>query len=79
MSFDPLEFFDSIGLPKPSSMPTAAEVRKEARERSTEVLAQWDILRKTIDRHEEVLRKRWLKKTKTQRTAILLGHGQICL
>ncbi|KAG0651258.1 hypothetical protein D0Z07_1847 [Hyphodiscus hymeniophilus] len=70
-SFDEKAFFDMIGLPKPSSMPTAAEVRKEAQERSADLLLQWDTLRRILERHEEVLRKRWLKKTKTQRTAIL--------
>lgn len=60
-------------MPRPPSMSTAAEVRTEARERSTDVLSQWSILHRIIERLEEVLRKRWLKKTKTQRTAILLG------
>ncbi|RDL41426.1 uncharacterized protein BP5553_01405 [Venustampulla echinocandica] len=54
--------FASLGLPAPSSMPTPAEAQQEARERSTEIL----------ERHEDVLWKRWIKKTKVQRTAILL-------
>ncbi|KAE8453917.1 hypothetical protein EG329_007693 [Mollisiaceae sp. DMI_Dod_QoI] len=63
--------FAGLGLPVPST-PTPTEVRKEARERSTEVISRWSELRQILDRHEEMLRKRWLKKTKSQRTAILL-------
>lgn len=65
--------FSSFGLPMPSSMPTAAEVQREARERSTHVLASWNQLRQILERHEDTIRKRWMKKTKTQRTTIVLG------
>jgi hypothetical protein len=70
--FDPMELFRSMGLPN-VSMPTPAEVQKEARKRSTDLLSQWNTLQRILERHEEVLRKRWMKKTKTQRTQILLG------
>ena len=39
---------------------------------STEVLASWNKLRAVLERHEEALRRRWMKKTKTQRTTIVL-------
>jgi len=42
------------------------------RERSTEALSSWNKLRQILERHEDVIRKRWMKKTKTQRTAIVL-------
>ncbi len=64
--------FSALGLPMPSSMPTAEEARRESLERSTNVLSGWNTLRQILERHEEVLRKRWLKKTKSQRTSIVL-------
>ncbi|KAF8857356.1 hypothetical protein BDZ45DRAFT_674760 [Acephala macrosclerotiorum] len=64
--------FSALGLPMPSSMPTAEEAQREARERSTKVLSGWNTLQQILERHEEVLRKRWLKKTKSQRTSIVL-------
>jgi hypothetical protein len=68
-----MDAFSALGLPMPSSMPTPAEAQREARERSTHVLASWNQLRQILERHEDVLRKRWTKKTRTQRTAIILG------
>jgi hypothetical protein len=38
LSLDPEELISRYGLPQPSSFPTPAEVRKEAKERATEVL-----------------------------------------
>lgn len=64
--------FGAFNLPPPSSMPSAAEVRKEARERSTKVLSHWSRLRQILERYEEVIRKRWMKKSKAQRSKILL-------
>ncbi|KUJ09520.1 uncharacterized protein LY89DRAFT_657928 [Mollisia scopiformis] len=54
-------------------MLTPAEAQREARERSTEVLAGWNKLRQILERHEDLLRKRWTKKTILQRTNILRG------
>ena len=65
------DFFTSLGMPAPP-MPTVTEVRREARERAQELLSDWKKLRLIVERHEEVIRKRWIKKTKKQRTAILL-------
>lgn len=63
--------FSGLGMPAPLSMPTAEEVQREARERSTDVLSQWNTLRNIVARHEEVLRKRWMKKTKKNRVEII--------
>ncbi|KAH6664243.1 hypothetical protein B0J14DRAFT_608129 [Halenospora varia] len=63
--------FASLGLPPPDSMPTSTEVRKEARERSGDILSQWRTLQQILERHEEVIRKRWMKKTKSARAKIL--------
>ena len=73
INFSKPEAFFSIGVPKPSSYPTAVEVRREAFERSTAILSNWTTLRKILDRYEELLRKRWMKKTKAQRKTILLA------
>ncbi|TVY46706.1 hypothetical protein LOCC1_G004658 [Lachnellula occidentalis] len=63
--------FSDIGLPMPSSMPTREEAQSEARERSTDVISSWNTLRQILERHEDVIRKRWTKKTKVQRGKII--------
>jgi hypothetical protein len=64
--------FGAFGLPPPPSMPTAAEAQAEAQERATEMLADWRTLEQILERFEAALRKRWTKKTKASRTALLL-------
>ncbi|KAK2760336.1 hypothetical protein FQN54_002404 [Arachnomyces sp. PD_36] len=66
------EFFAKNNLPKPPSFPTAEEVKKEAEKRAKEIFADRTTLRKVLDRHEDVIRKRWMKKTKEQRKKVLL-------
>ncbi|PGH35131.1 hypothetical protein GX50_02053 [[Emmonsia] crescens] len=68
-------FFASLppGLPRPSDFPSPEKARRQAREFSTSILASWSTLRKVLDRHEAVLRKRWHKKTKEQRKKILVS------
>ncbi|KAI9772208.1 MAG: hypothetical protein M1839_002526 [Geoglossum umbratile] len=70
---DPQSFFDNLGLPKPSSFPTADQVRKEARERSQKILSDWKLLNSIIERREAAIQKRWVKKTKERRKKILLS------
>jgi hypothetical protein len=71
---DPKLFFDSIeNLPKPSSFPTPAEVRNEAKERAKKIFEDWTLINHIIKRHETTIRKRWLKKTRQQRKNILLA------
>lgn len=53
--------------PKPS-----AEIRREARCRSRRLCASHNELRAILERHEATIQKRWAKKTKAQRQAILL-------
>jgi hypothetical protein len=69
---NPNKFFAYTGLPAPSSLPTPTEVQQEACELSNEVLSHWTTLQKILERHEELLRKRWMKKSKAQRMEILL-------
>lgn len=52
-------------------MATAEEVSKEATERSASVLSNWKVLEDILDRHEEALRKRWIRKMKTWKKTIL--------
>ncbi|KAF9369733.1 hypothetical protein CPB97_003344 [Podila verticillata] len=70
---DPRNFFNSLpGLPRPSSYPTADEVRKEARERAKNIFDEWTLLNHIIQRHEATIQKRWLKKSRDQRRNTLL-------
>ncbi|KAB8299139.1 hypothetical protein EYC80_001247 [Monilinia laxa] len=65
-------FWDTHGIPHPSSTPDLDVVRQEGRERSTEVLSHWNRLKNLLERHEEVIRKRWMKKSKVQKSKIIL-------
>ncbi|KAF7919127.1 uncharacterized protein EAE98_009447 [Botrytis deweyae] len=47
--------YGALGLPAPSSLPSPEKVRKEAKERSTEVLSHWNRLRQILERHEDVI------------------------
>jgi len=51
----------SLGVPKETSL---EEIRKEARVKSVNLISNWKELRGILERHEEIIRKRWLKKTK---------------
>jgi hypothetical protein len=63
---------DNPNLPIPS-LPSYAEVKREAAQRSFKIFAHWNRLHEILERHEGVLRKRWMKKTKQQREKILLS------
>ncbi|KAK2808756.1 hypothetical protein FQN50_004428 [Emmonsiellopsis sp. PD_5] len=71
---DPRAFFACLPhLPQPSGFPSPSEARKRAQQLSTDILFSWRTLADILDRHEAVLRKRWLKKTKEQRKKTLLS------
>ncbi|OJD16961.1 hypothetical protein AJ78_02895 [Emergomyces pasteurianus Ep9510] len=59
------------GLPRPPDFPSPEKARRQAKEFCTSILASWSTLNTILNRHEAVLRKRWLKKTKEQRKKIL--------
>lgn len=66
------------GLPVPPSIPTSVflppnEVRECAKERSTAIFSNYEMLKQILERHEDTIRKRWAKKTKTLQRAILLS------
>ncbi|KAE8348864.1 hypothetical protein BDV28DRAFT_142538 [Aspergillus coremiiformis] len=48
------------------------EVRKEARVRATNILRDWGLLNRIVERFEATIQKRWLKRTREQRKRLLL-------
>lgn len=60
-----------MGLPIPT-FPTPNEVQTEAQDRAQKIFADWNTLNAILQRYEELLRKRWAKKTREQRKKILL-------
>lgn len=72
---DPQNLFSMVAsqLPQPSSFLTAREASREARGRSSAIFEQWNALHDILDRYEELVRRRWLKKTQSQRMTILLS------
>lgn len=56
----------------PSELLEPEEAQKRARYGSEKVLSDWNILRKIVERHAEVLEKRWMKKTKKKQKELLL-------
>ncbi|TEY70093.1 hypothetical protein BOTCAL_0111g00110 [Botryotinia calthae] len=59
-------------LPAPSSSTIPEKVRQEAKERATEVLSHYNRLRQILERHEDVIRRRWRNKSKADRSNIIL-------
>ncbi|GAO16231.1 hypothetical protein UVI_02000140 [Ustilaginoidea virens] len=68
---DPFGMYTSKGLPPPPVV-SAHHVRRQAKERVSSIMANYRLLRAIVERHEEKIQKRWEKKTKAQRLAILL-------
>ncbi|KAI0533533.1 hypothetical protein GGR58DRAFT_486103 [Xylaria digitata] len=68
---DPFGIFSSRGM-APPKMPPPSEVRREARDRSTNIFTYHEKLLGILERHEATIQKRWEKKTRTQRLGILL-------
>ncbi|KUJ07127.1 uncharacterized protein LY89DRAFT_601789, partial [Mollisia scopiformis] len=56
----------------PREFPEPAEVQRRAKAGSEKVLSDWNTLRKIVERHAEVLEKRWVKKTKKKQRDMLL-------
>ncbi|KAI2618753.1 hypothetical protein GGR54DRAFT_604445 [Hypoxylon sp. NC1633] len=56
----------------PPKIPPPSEVRREAKDRSANIFAYYEKLQSILERHEATIRKRWEKKTRTQRLAVLL-------
>lgn len=62
--------YPSILVPE---FPAACEVKREATERVNRIFTQWDKLHSILMQYEDVLRKRWIKKTQDQRKQVLLN------
>src|SRR5436305_3643001 len=70
---DPASFFAHMNLPQPASFPTFETIARESHDRSTKLFSDWTTLKTILERHEELLRKRWIKsKTQEQRRKLLL-------
>lgn len=52
---------------------SAEEAKRTSRERVDAIFTSWDTLHGILERHEAVIQKRWMKKTKTQKQKILLA------
>ncbi|KAF2274260.1 uncharacterized protein EI97DRAFT_451823 [Westerdykella ornata] len=57
---------------RPSWCPSPSEVRQKAREYTTRLFQDRDTLQQILERHETTIRKRWTKKTNSQKKKILL-------
>lgn len=68
---DPAAMFRAMNLPVPD-IKSANEVRHDADKLRKSVITNFHMLQAIIERHEETIQRRWLKKTRNQRVAVLL-------
>ncbi|KAK5993500.1 hypothetical protein PT974_06932 [Cladobotryum mycophilum] len=68
---NPINFFNAIGRPAPR-LPSAADVRAEAKKRAITIFFNYELLNGILQRHEATIQKRWTKKTRQQRINTLL-------
>lgn len=59
--------------PFPLNNTSAEEVEVESKKRGKSIFQNYEILGKILERHEESIQKRWLKKSRKQRLQILLS------
>ncbi|KAK5125371.1 hypothetical protein LTR85_000480 [Meristemomyces frigidus] len=52
---------------------TAEEAKETAPERVDSIFSGWNALHSILERHEAVIQKRWMKKTKTQKQKVILA------
>lgn len=69
---DPVNLALAMGGRMPER-PSPAQVREEAKERSSKIFSTYRTLNKILERHEATIQKRWSKKTRSQRLRILLN------
>ncbi|KAH8734678.1 hypothetical protein BGZ61DRAFT_442937 [Ilyonectria robusta] len=69
---DPVNLMVAMGGRMPEC-PSPAEVKEEAKERSSKIFSTYRTLNKILERHEATIQKRWSKKTRSQRLRILLN------
>ena len=73
---DPQRLFAAMtqgnpNIPTPH-FPSIGQVRKETKERVTQIFADYAALSHILERYENVLRARWLKKSNQQRRKLLI-------
>lgn len=68
---DALGMFAARGL-APPKIPHPDEVQREAKDRRTNIFANYRALQSILERHEAAIQKRWERKTRTKRIGILL-------
>ena len=54
-------------------MISRSEVDQESKKRSRQIFTDWERLNNILNKYEDILRKRWIKKTKEQRKKLLLS------
>ena len=54
------------------AFPSVSQVRNEATERSSQIFRDWEKLHSILNKYEDILRKRWVKKSQDQRKRVLL-------
>ncbi|KAM7199791.1 hypothetical protein V8F20_005661 [Naviculisporaceae sp. PSN 640] len=67
---DPFGIYAARGMPPPPLW-KPADIRREARAKSSQIHRDYNLLRSIAERHENKIQKRWEKKSKPQRLAIL--------
>lgn len=71
-AYNPANVYEgSPWMPKEFSTPQ--QVRDEASSMSAKVLEDWKTLKMIVEMHQEVLSKRWLKKTRKHQKELLLS------
>lgn len=68
---DPFGIYAGRGIAPPTIL-SPTQVRREAKDRSTNIFAHHGKLQSILERHEATIQKRWEKKSRTQRLNILL-------
>ena len=73
---DPKGLFEYINAGNPNlpvpAMPSVSEVIRDATASSHRIFQDWNRLHGVLEQYEDVLRKRWIKKSREQRKKVLL-------
>jgi hypothetical protein len=74
IAMDYSSMFESLpdDVLRPSSFPTPQEVRSAASLYAEQIFEDHNTLSRIVDRHEGTIRKRWMKKTSSQKKMLLL-------
>jgi hypothetical protein len=72
------KFFEQLGVGTPGALPmpsfiSPSEVRSQVRQMAPRIFQNWETLMKITERYEDVIRRRWSKKSKPKRRDLLLA------